>query len=130
MSPQPTVQAAPVQAAPEPVSEPSSSAGWFPTGATPTSGAAVQAGPHSPFPATGATAVAEATEMADEDDERPVRRRHPYTWLHLVVLALVAFVLGFLIVALWNQGRSNGADGDTGAAALVVQAPPGSSYAA
>ena len=58
-----------------------------------------------------------------------MRRRHPYTWLHLIVLALVAFVLGFLVVALWNQGRQNGADG-AAAASLVVVAPPGSSYAA
>ena len=44
-------------------------------------------------------------------------------------VSLVAFVLGFLVVALWNQGRQNGADG-TAAASLVVVAPPGSSYAA
>jgi hypothetical protein len=115
------------------VSEPASPApgGWFPTGATPTSGAAVQPGPHSPFPATGATVVAQRPEADVEEGERSVRRRHPYTWLHLIVLALVAFVLGFLVVALWNQGRSNGAGGDTGAAAgVVAAAPPGSSYAA
>jgi flagellar basal body-associated protein FliL len=66
----------------------------------------------------------------DGRDEQPVRRRHPYTWLHLIVLALVAFVLGFLIMALWNQGKSNGAEGASGAAAVVMVAPPGSSSAA
>jgi hypothetical protein len=49
----------------------------------------------------------------DEDDfERP---RHPYTWLHLIVLALVAFVLGFLIVLL----LSNTSEDNPGAAAAV-----------
>ncbi len=83
----------------------------------------------SPFPSTGATGVATQVATDDADDE-PVRRRHPYTWLHLVVLALVAFVLGFLIMALWQQGKTNGAGGTSGAAALVVVAPPGSSSAA
>ena len=46
------------------------------------------------------------------------------------MLALVAFVLGFLIMALWNQGKSNGAEGTSGATAIVVVAPPGSSSAA
>ncbi|HEY0118035.1 MAG TPA: hypothetical protein VGC04_04575 [Cellulomonas sp.] len=90
---------------------------------------------HSPFPATGASAVVSAVETDDDEpDEPPVRRRHPYTWLHLVVLALVAFVLGFLIVALWNQGRSNGAipgeSGTAGALGVVVLSPPASSYTA
>ena len=44
------------------------------------------------------------------DDERP---RHPYTWLHLIVLAVVAFVLGFLIVLLYN----NTSEDDAGTAA-------------
>lgn len=39
----------------------------------------------------------------DEDDERP---SHPYTWLQLIVLALVAFVLGFLIVLLAGHGSA------------------------
>jgi hypothetical protein len=58
-----------------------------------------------------------------------VRRRHPYTWLHVIVLALVAFVLGFLIVALWNKGKASGAEGEP-TVGVVVVAPPGSSYAA
>ncbi|WP_309134050.1 hypothetical protein [Cellulomonas sp.] len=50
--------------------------------------------------------------MDDLDDERE-RRRHPYTWLHLLILALVAFVLGFLVMLLLIRTRE-----DT-AAALV-----------
>jgi len=49
-------------------------------------------------------------EDDDEDEDRP---RHPYTWLHLIVLALVAFVLGFLITLLLTKEP---ADGDQGAA--------------
>lgn len=40
---------------------------------------------------------------ADENDERP---SHPYTWLQLIVLAFVAFVLGFLIVLLAGHGSA------------------------
>ncbi len=51
-----------------------------------------------------------ATDDEDEVDERELRPRHPYTWLHLLVLALVAFVLGFLVMLLVINGRSdNGA---------------------
>ncbi|NNH08735.1 hypothetical protein HLB10_16820, partial [Cellulomonas fimi] len=59
----------------------------------------------------------------DDDDERP---RHPYTWLHLIVLALVAFVLGFLIVLLLNNARP-AEPGTAGASATVtvVDGPPG-----
>jgi hypothetical protein len=42
-----------------------------------------------------------------DDDERP---SHPYTWLQLIVLALVAFVLGFLIVLLAGRGSSGASD--------------------
>ena len=49
-------------------------------------------------------------------DERP---RHPYTWLHLIVLALVAFVLGFLIVLLLSNNSKDDA-GSTAAAPSVV----------
>jgi len=57
--------------------------------------------------------VYEDDDPDDYDDERP---RHPYTWLHLIVLALVAFVLGFLIVLLLSQ-RDDAAG--TSAAATV-----------
>ena len=46
-------------------------------------------------------------EDDEDDDERP---SHPYTWLQLIVLALVAFVLGFLIVLLAGHGSSGASD--------------------
>jgi hypothetical protein len=61
----------------------------------------------------------------DDDDPRPQGRS--YTWLHLIALAVVAFVLGFLLFALWKQGRSDGADASALALVvhtLVTSAPP------
>ncbi|CAL8972443.1 MAG: hypothetical protein BGO38_12805 [Cellulomonas sp. 73-145] len=58
-------------------------------------------------------------DLDDEDDE-PVARRHPYTWLHLIVLVIVAFVLGFLVVALWNHGRPSGSSGAEGTSSHSV----------
>jgi hypothetical protein len=112
----PSSAAAPAGAAP--------AAGWFPTGATAT--AADDGEPRSPFPSTGSVAVVVETASTEDDEPAPpARRRHPYTWLHLIVLAIVAFVLGFLIVALWNQGRDGAADEpDASAAVLVGHAPP------
>jgi len=72
-------------------------------------------GPGGAFGSTGAT---------DEDDELELeeqRPRHPYTWLHLLVLALVAFVLGFLIMLLVVNGR--GDKDDKGAAPTSASAP-------
>jgi len=91
------------------------------------------AGPNpssSPFSATGASPVAVAPEPVDGEDEAPrAPRRHPYTWLHLLILALVAFVLGFLVVALWNQDKSGGSANGAAAAVVVVTAASGSSSA-
>jgi hypothetical protein len=66
--------------------------------------------PNVPFPSPR---PAPPADLDDEDDE-PVARRHPYTWLHLIVLVIVAFVLGFLVVALWNRGRPSGSSGAEG----------------
>ncbi|MDC7121188.1 hypothetical protein OMK64_06530 [Cellulomonas fimi] len=57
--------------------------------------------------AARAPRVDDLDEDDDEDDDEDAeeRPRHPYTWLHLIVLALVAFVLGFLIVLLLNNAR-------------------------
>ncbi|MGN8246094.1 hypothetical protein ACTHAM_003226 [Cellulomonas soli] len=49
-------------------------------------------------------ASAPARTWDDDDLDEPVRKHHPYTWLHLTVLAIVAFVLGFLIMLLANKG--------------------------
>ena len=57
--------------------------------------------------------------LPDEDDDlddEPSRRLHPYTWLHVLVLAVVAFVLGFLIMLLVIETRG----GEPGAAAAAV----------
>jgi len=56
-------------------------------------------------------------DLDDEDDDEPGRRIHPYTWLHVLILAAVAFVLGFLIMLLYI--RTRGADGAAEAAAAV-----------
>ena len=53
--------------------------------------------------AAGAGAERRGADGYDDDDEDDERPRHPYTWLHFIVLALVAFVLGFLIVLLLSQ---------------------------
>lgn len=61
-------------------------------------------------PAEADQAPARSARTWDEDDlddvRDKVRKRHPYTWLHLTVLAIVAFVLGFLIMLLANKGTS------------------------
>jgi hypothetical protein len=81
-------------------------------------------GKRSDAPVAGATRVDDLDEDddEDEDDERP---RHPYTWLHLIVLALVAFVLGFLIVLLLNNARGEepAANAAPAADATHVSAP-------
>jgi hypothetical protein len=56
----------------------------------------------------------------DYDDDFDERPRHPYTWLHLIVLALVAFVLGFLIVLLLSNNSKEDGAASTGAAPSVV----------
>jgi hypothetical protein len=67
------------------------------------------------MPAVGGKSYAEDD---DEDDERP---SHPYTWLQLIVLALVAFVLGFLIVMLASRSGSESTPATTPGAAAAMQ---------
>ncbi len=98
---------------PEAMQAPVPSAPVAPAGGAP-SGAEAAA---IPFPSPR---TAPAGDPYDEDDEAPVARRYPYTWLHLIVLAVVAFVLGFLVVALWNHGRQSGVAGAEGASAASV----------
>ncbi|KQY47590.1 hypothetical protein ASD18_09835 [Cellulomonas sp. Root137] len=69
-------------------------------------------GPPDPV-RSGAARDEDDDDYDDEDDEE--RPRHPYTWLHLIVLALVAFVLGFLIVLL----LSNTTEDDPGSTAAA-----------
>ncbi|NKY38053.1 hypothetical protein HGA02_00505, partial [Cellulomonas septica] len=81
-------------------------AGGAATGAPAGPGAGAPFGKRTDAPAAGATRLDDLDEDDDEDDEDDDERpRHPYTWLHLIVLALVAFVLGFLIVLLLNNAR-------------------------
>jgi hypothetical protein len=62
-------------------------------------------------PATRDEPVPSGTLYGDEDDEDDEERpSHPYTWLQLIVLALVAFVLGFLIVLLAGHGSADASD--------------------
>lgn len=121
-----------VPAGGEPVGSRSTPGGWFPTGAVPQADAAAGEA-RSPFPSTGVPVVepiAGEPAAADDEDAEPARRRHPYTWLHLIVLAVVAFVLGFLIVALWNRGQDAQGAGAGAAGVVLETGPPGSSYAA
>jgi len=62
-----------------------------------------------------------ADEEIDEIDEQPERLRKPlpYTWLQWIILAVVAFVLGFLIIFVANTA-TNGAGPDVPAAAATA----------
>lgn len=72
-----------------------------------------------PWATSRPAAVATDDEDDDYDDyDEPPRRLHPYTWLHVLVLAVVAFVLGFLIMLLVIQTRG-GEDPADAAAAIV-----------
>ncbi len=54
-----------------------------------------------------------ADTAVDVTDEDTPRRAYPYTWLQMIVLAIVAFVLGFLIILLGGRAAA----GDSGTAA-------------
>lgn len=88
----------------------SSGQGWKPV---PT-----DSGPSGPsVPSSRPAATTDEDEEPDDAIEPP---RHPYTWLHMIVLVLVAFVLGMLIfVVLLRDSGSGGAQG-AGAVGDVV----------
>jgi hypothetical protein len=67
---------------------------------------------------SGSSGVAPSTEpLLDEpEDEAP---KHPYTWLHMIVLVLVAFILGMLIFMAVSQDDPDGGAA-RGPAAVVV----------
>jgi len=69
--------------------------------------------------AFGPTGADDEDDDVDLEDQRP---RHPYTWLHLLVLALVAFVLGFLIMLLVVNGRGDKDGANKGAATTSASA--------
>ncbi|GEN78508.1 hypothetical protein [Actinotalea fermentans] len=70
----------------------------------------------TPTPTSAPVAPSRAVpeDVEDEpDDEAAEPPRHPYTWLHMIVLVLVAFVLGMLIFVVLL--RDSGAEGTQGA---------------
>lgn len=129
-APQPTGQPgwsgaqAPVDPAPDVAPAP---AAWAPTGLS-SSGTvpAPRAGGEPPAPTQASrpdrvgfgVSHDDDDDYDDDDDDYDERPRHPYTWLHLIVLALVAFVLGFLIVLL----LSNNSEDDPGSTAAAPAA--------
>jgi hypothetical protein len=60
-----------------------------------------------------------------DDDDEPTRRRYPYTWLHMLVLSLVAFVLGFLIMLLYMQASGGDEPSADASATRVVDGRAG-----
>jgi len=124
-------------AAPTPSAPPSSppSTAWTPDGAAPAPAGDAWPRTATPAPepvehprdepaappwATSRPAPGTALDEDDDydEDDEPSRRLHPYTWLHVLVLAVVAFVLGFLIMLLVIQTRPDPGAGET-AAALI-----------
>jgi hypothetical protein len=97
-------------------------------GAGPTAGAGVTRPelPEPPPPVDSAqpssvpgVAWADVSNANDASDDAPVARS--YSWLHMIVLLLVALVLGALIFMLVNQ--ATGTTGTTGAGAPGLSWP-------
>ncbi|MBW0255322.1 hypothetical protein J5O08_14735, partial [Cellulomonas sp. PS-H5] len=67
-----------------------------------------------------------ADEEIDEIDEQPERLRKPlpYTWLQWIILAVVAFVLGFLIIFVANTATNGEGPDVPAAAATALDAAP------
>ena len=110
-TPQPTATAQPVATAPAtpaarptpaqdgPDAEPRwGSLGWTPASGAGSTGPVGSATPEEPTP--------------HEPDEEPAR--HPYTWLHMIVLVVVAFILGMLIFMVIMEDDSPGTDTGAG----------------
>jgi len=82
------------------------------------------AAPFGESPSTSAGRPAD-DDFDDDDEDDELRPKHPYTWLHLIVLALVAFVLGFLITLLLTKEKP-----DDGAQGVALLGPVSASSAA
>lgn len=78
--------------------------GWTPTAAASES----PAGRRVVAPVTAAVADETDEDLDQEVDEAP---RHPYTWLHMIVLVVVAFVLGMLIFVVLLRDDAAGVEG-------------------
>ncbi|MBX9246074.1 hypothetical protein ICW40_14825 [Actinotalea ferrariae] len=99
--------------------------GWTPTPEAPSSGsAAADAGPSGgASPVDARDAEPELDDEAGTQAPEPVRA-HPYTWLHMIVLVVVAFVLGMLIFMVVMRDAPPADGTGQGAAADVVAAAP------
>jgi hypothetical protein len=78
--------------------------------------------PAPPWATARSAGATHDDDLDDEDDDEPSRRLHPYTWLHVLVLAVVAFVLGFLIMLLVIQTRPDGGGAEAQAAPAFTTA--------
>lgn len=79
-------------------------------------------------PASGPQAAPVAHEPEVDDEHEEESARHPYTWLHMIVLVVVAFILGMLIfmVIMQDDSPGTGAAKPQGAGVLeVVDDGPG-----
>ena len=70
--------------------------------------------------ATPAAAPVGTPHHGDDDDDEGAR--HPYTWLHMIVLVLVAFVLGMLIFMLIKRDAPEAAPDAQGPAEITTSA--------
>ncbi len=60
----------------------------------------------------------------DEDDDDDDAVRHPYTWLHMIALVAVAFILGMLVFMVVMQDDGDAAAAGAAAPAVVSAADP------
>lgn len=66
-------------------------------------------------------------EDAELEQPERIRRPLPFTWLQWIILAVVAFVLGFLIIFVANTASNDAAGPEVpapAAAAAAAPAPP------
>ena len=79
----------------------------------------VGGGQWSPTPTFDAASV--APEQADTDEELDEAPHHPYTWLQMIILVLVAFILGMLIFMVVMQDPKPSAAGTAGAQLVALE---------
>ena len=78
--------------------------------------------PWTPTPASQDQPVGDDPTEPEIDGERP-HPAHPYTWRHMVVLVLVAFVLAMLItMVVQNDASPSGAEGARSLTPVVAMA--------
>ena len=72
-------------------------------------------------PLSGGVIAPAAPEQADTDEELDEAPDHPYTWLHMIVLVLVAFILGMLIFMVVMQDPKPSAAGAAGTQLVALE---------